>query len=508
MMSPDLLEAENSTTVVRKRTDEEQSINADEESGIGIQIVDSRDDLFAEQEEERPLSNESIKEDEVTEVQTQHEAAAVADKGSSVDAQMVTELRQALLMLRGINRHLQNENDMIKGENISLANTAHKMAEDWTTLRKENEHLREELEILKAGKVDATPSNDITSSTLCDVSSATTSLFGEHVFDFDESSHANDLNSVPFTIDADFQYIPIAQQGSVDSDDVLDNEETIKFIDKPKQSRSHSRNMSDLTPSMKSRDTLYDIDELKITTTNDEDDEDVTLRMKLEIKRDQCNELQGDLEKIAKAFWEQTEELKECQSHIEELRAENDELQCLKWVEKEIDAMWAHVKKMDQVKEMYVSLLAEKDELKASVIDKSNEIAELKATLQNAVCPDLLQSKIDEIEKDLKALLLELKASVVEKSNEIAELKAKLQNAPCPDWIQRSIDEIQEDLEVILNERDELKASVVSKSHEIAELKDKLRNAPCPDWIQSRLDDISEDLKEMKMEQRRHSFSK
>ena len=468
-MSPELFEAENDrAALVSKHT-------SSEESGIGIQIVDSRDDLWAEQEEQYPSSNETAKEKEVAKVQTQHEAADDDNDKASADAQiMVTELRKALLMVRGVNHHLQSENDKIKEENISLADVAHRMAEDWTTLREENEQLRKELGMLKAGKADSTPSNDITSSTLSDVSSASTSLKGDRLLDFDESSHANDLNSLPFTIDTDFQYIPITQQGSVDSDDVLDNEELVEFISKSNKSNSHSRNMSDLTPSIKSRDALYDIDELKITTTNDDDDEDVTLRMKLELKRDQCNELQKDLEKIAEAFWQQTEELTECQSRVAKLQTENDELKCFKCVETEVDNMWAHVKEMDKVKDVCDYLLAENDELKASVNDKSKEIEELK---RNAVSSELVQSRVDEIQKDVEALLFELKASLVEKSNEIAELKKQLRNAPCPDWVQSSLDEIREDLEVILAERDELRASVVKKSHEIAELRDQLRNA-------------------------------
>jgi chromosome segregation ATPase len=474
MMSPEVLEAEN-RALADKRAGEKQSINptnSEEELklDVGIQIVDSRDDLFAEQEDQYPSSNnESVKEKEVADVQTQYEAAAAVgrdDKGSA-DAQMVKELREALLKVRETNRHLQNENDHIKEEYISLADVAHKMAEDWATLREENEQLRKELETLKTGKADSTPLNDITSSTLSEVSSASTSLKGDCLLDFDDSSHANELHSLPFTIDADFQYIPIAQQGSVDSDDVLDNEETVKFIDRPSNINSHSRNMSDLSLSLKSRDALYDIDELKITTTNDGDDEDVTLRMKLELKRDECNELQKDLEKIAEAFWQQTEELTECQSRIVKLQTENDELRCLKWIETEVDTMWSHVKEMDEVKDVCDHLLAENDELKASVNEKSNEIAELK----------LVQSKVDGVQEDLEALLLELKASLVEKTNEIEELKEQHRNAPCPDWVQSSIDEIREDLEVILAEREQLQATVVRKSHEIADLKEQLRNA-------------------------------
>ena len=280
-MSPEVLEAEN-RALADKRTGEKQSINptnSEEELDVGIQIVDSRDDLFAEQEDQYPsFNNESVKEKEVADVQTQYEAAAAAvghdDKGSA-DAQiMVNELREALLKVRENNRHLQSENDHIKEEYISLADVAHKMAEDWAALREENEQLLKELEMLKTGKADSTPSNDITSSALSDVSSASTSLKGDRLLDFDDSSHANELHSLPFTIDADFQYIPIAQQGSVDSDDVLDNEETVKFIDRPSNINSHSRNMSDLSLSLKSRDALYDINELKTATTTDGDDED------------------------------------------------------------------------------------------------------------------------------------------------------------------------------------------------------------------------------------------
>lgn len=480
MMSPELLEAENRTAALSKRTDKEQSINNDEGSGVvGIQIADSRDDLFVEQVDHCPSSDGFVEEKEVAKVQLQHEAAAAAavDVTSSTDAHndMVTELRQALLAMRGINRQLQSENDRIKEENISLAETAHSLAEDWTTLKEENEHMFEELEMLRARKADSTPYSDIASSTLSAVSSSSTFLQGDQLFDFDESSHANDLNSPPSTIDADFQYTPptpIAQRGSIYSDDVLDNEETTKFIDRP----NSSRKMSDLTQSLKSRDKLYDIDELKITTSKDEDN--VTLRMKLELKRDECNELQKDLGKITQAFCEQSRDLDECQSLVVKLQTENDELKFYKCVEGEIDNMWAHVKEMDKVKDLCTSLLAEKDELEASVIGKSNEIAVLKAELENAVQPEMVHSRVDEIERDLKVLVLQLKTAVVEKSCEIAELKDKLRNPPCPDWVQTSIDEIREDLEVILAERDQLRADVVRKKHEIAELKDKLRNPP------------------------------
>jgi len=497
MMSPELHEADNITTDVGKRTDEEQEQFNDDDSGIfGIHIVDSRDDLFPEEDEQRPLSYESIEEKDVAEAQTQNEAAA-NDDALSAEAQMLNELRQALLMLRGINRQLQRENDLVQEENSRLDDVA-------TTLREENEKLRRELELLKTDKADTTTSYDLTSSSLSIVSSDATSSLDDDVFEFDERSHSNDLHPLShFAFDTEFNYTPIAQRGSEDSDDVQDKEETIKLIDKSSKPQSHQRYMSDLTLSIKSRDTLYDIDELKITTT--EDDEDVTLRMKLELKRDQCKELQTDLEKIAQAFWEQSEELKECQLRIKELQTENDELNCLKWVEAEVDAMWAHVKKEDKANsERLASLLDERDELKASVVDKSKEIAELNAKLRDAPCPKMVST----IQKDLEYLLEDLKASVVEKSNEIAELKAQLRNAPCPEWVQSRLDVIQEDVVSLLVERDELRASVADKSNEIAELKAKLQNAPCPEWVQTRLDDIQKDLKQMKIEQRRHSMWK
>ena len=501
MMSPELSEAENSTAVVGKRADEEQFTSTDEDSGIcGIQIIDSRDDLFAEQEyEQRPLSSESIGKKEVDEVKNQNDEAAANganDDTVSAAVQMVTELRQALVTLRGINIHLQRENDMVKEENTTLANTVHRVTGAVTTLREENEQLREELELLKTGKADITPSNDITSSSLSDVSSATTSLFGDDIFEFDERSHANDLNPLSLTIDTEFQqYIPISQLGSEDSDDIQDNEETIKLIDEFGKPNLRS----DLRQSIKSLDALYDIDELKITTT--EDDEDVTLYMKLELKRGECNEIQKDLEKIAQVFWEQTEELRQRQSRIEQLHTKNEEL-------KEVDAMWAHVKKMDKEDderwEQCESSLFEREELKASVVEKSHEIAELKEKLRNAPCPKAVQSRMNDIQEDLKSLLDELKASVIDKSNAIAELKAKLRNAPCPEWVQSRMDNIQEDVKALITERDELRVSVGVKSHQIAELKAKLQNAPCPECVQSRMDDMMEDLKQMKKEQHWH----
>jgi hypothetical protein len=412
---------------------------------------------------------------------------------------------------------------MVKEENLSLTNTVNRLEEGGTTLKEENEQLRRELELLKTGKADTTmPLNDSTFSTL---------ELGDDVFEFDEGLHANDLNPLPFTTDTEFQHTPTFQQGSDHSDDVQDKEETIKLVDKPgsddsdnvkdeeeaiklidipDEQNTYKRDMSNLTPSIKSRDTLYDIDELRVTITNeDEDDEDATLRMKEELCRDQCEELQRDLEKIAKDFWGQSEELKKCQFRIEELQTENDELKCLKWFEAEVDAIWAHVKKedkasSDKLAEMESSLLVERDELKASVVDKSNEIAELKAKLRNSPCPKMVST----IQKDLEYELEDLKASVVEKSNEIAELKAQLRNSPCPEWVKGKIDVIQKDVKFLLAEREELLASVADKSNEIAELRAKLRNGPCRMCVQSRMDDIQEDLKQMNMDQPRHSWWK
>ena len=90
-------------------------------------------------------------------------------------------------------------------------------------------------------------------------------------------------------------------------------------------------------------------EELTADDDNDDEDEDVTLHMKhaLGLKRDQCNELQKDLEKFAQAFWEQSEELNHCKMQIKKLQTENEELRCLKWVENEVDAMWAEVKKFE-----------------------------------------------------------------------------------------------------------------------------------------------------------------
>jgi len=184
-------------------------------------------------------------------------------------------------------------------------------------------------------------------------------------------------------------------------------------------------------------------------------------------------------------------------------------LECLKWVEAEVDAIWAHVKKedkanSDRLAKLESSLLVERDELRASVVDKSNEIAALKAQLRNSPCPKMVSN----MQKDLESLLDDLKASVVEKSNEIAKLRAQLRNAPCPEWVKGRIDIIQKDVTFLLAEREELIASVADKSNEIAELMSKLRNSPCRTCVQSRMDNIQEDLKQMTLEQPRHCWWK
>jgi chromosome segregation ATPase len=504
--------------VGNKRTHEEQSIN-----NICIQTVDSHDDLLIEEDEQRPPSSEPIAEIDTDAQNQNNEAPAIDIIPVSAESQMVNELRQALLelrvyicKLRGINRHLQREIDVVKEENLSLTNTVDRLEEGRTTLREENEHLRKELELLKAGNVDTTmPLNDSTFSSI-----------GDDVFEFDEGLHANDFNPHPVTNNTEFRHVPTSPQGrdhsnyvedeeeaidrlgSDDSDDVQDKEENFKLINKPGTPNLYNPDKSNVTHSIKSRDTLCDIDELRVTTTNDDEDaEDVILRMKEELCKDQCEELQTDLKKIAHAFWEQCEELKECQSRILELQTENDELECLKWVEAEVDAIWAHVKKedkanSDRLAKLESSLLVERDELRASVVDKSNEIAALKAQLRNSPCPKMVCLK------DLESLLDDLKASIVEKSNEIAKLRAQLRNAPCPEWVKGRIDIIQKHVTFLLAEREELIASVADKSNEIAELRSKLRNSPCRTCVQSRMDNIQEDLKQMTLEQPRHCWWK
>ena len=503
MMEPDL-SLETAESILGKLSMEGKPINTDaDESSKSLLIVDSRDDLFSEQDD-RQCSDKKV----VAETNSVTSDDDVGD--DQID--IVAELRQSVLTLRRINYHLQNENDRVIEENISLANTLQRMNEDRVDLREDNQALREKMELLKTEHAGTTcPSNEITSSALSDVSTSNTSLLEDHVYEFDESSHANDLSSPPFTIESDFHYMLDAQQESAQKESVgsefLDNGET-NFDNAIKTSQKNRRNMSDSTQSMKSRERLYDIDELKITTSNDEDEEDVTIQMKLEMKRDQCMELQKDLENTTEAFWEKSEELKECRYLIDKLHAENDELKCFQWVEKELDSMWARVKDMDNARLMCDSLLSEKDILQASVIEQSNQIADLEAKLQHSPNPEVVQSKVDEIQTDLTALLVELKASLAEKSNEINVLKAKLESAPCPEWIQIRLNDIQKDMEVLLLEREELQALVADKTNEITELKAQLHNAPIPEWVKERLDDIQDDLKQLKKENRKHSFWK
>jgi septal ring factor EnvC (AmiA/AmiB activator) len=144
-------------------------------------------------------------------------------------------------------------------------------------------------------------------------------------------------------------------------------------------------------------------EELQQSTTDD--DEDITLHMKLALKSDKCDELQRDLAKFAQAFWEQSEEMDQCQRQIKKLETENKELRCLKWIENEVDAMWLEVKKMDKAKserrDQLEALLTERQELLDTVVDKSNEINRLKAKLANSPVPGWVQTRIDEIQEDL-----------------------------------------------------------------------------------------------------------
>eukprot|EP00985_Skeletonema_marinoi_P022767 scaffold14713_cov82-Skeletonema_marinoi.AAC.2 len=127
--------------------------------------------------------------------------------------------------------------------------------------------------------------------------------------------------------------------------------------------------------------------------------------------REQCEELQKDLKKIAQDYWKQREELKEYRSRADELQTKKVESERLKWVEAEVDTMWAQVKKTDKANQEWLveleTLRAEKEVLRASVVDKSNEIAELKEKLRNAPCPDWIQSALQDIQNDLKQMKME-----------------------------------------------------------------------------------------------------
>ena len=389
--STDLLEADKdkSTAVVSKRTTNiEQSINTHQhQQSIRIHVIDSRDDLFTDvDDDKRPLSRDNSDEKEEAETKPKNETA------TSADARKITELRQAILEMRvytcklkGTNRHLQRQNELVKGEKTSLANTIHRLEKDGTVLREGNEQLRRELKLLKKGTLDTNMS--IISS------------LGDDVCEIDENSHVNDLVPLSITIDQKLQFSP-TQHGGGESDDVQDNEEAIKPCVTP---------TSDLRMLTTSRDTLF-FDEPNITNDEEEND-DVNLRMELGQCREQCEELQKDLKKIAQDYWKQREELKEYRSRADELQTKKGESERLKWVEAEVDAMWAQVKKTDKANQEWLveleTLRAEKEVWRASVVDKSNEIAELKEKLRNAPCPDWIQSALQDIQNDLKQMKME-----------------------------------------------------------------------------------------------------
>lgn len=395
MMASDQLHAEqeNSTAVIvgRKLTFEEE----EQSPGLlGIQIVDSRDeDLFSEQNELRLQSSESMEDKEDV------ANGSTETKAVSVDAQMVSELRQALLKLRGLNRHLQRENDKVKRENTSLASDAHKANDIASTLLQENEQLKKELELLKAAKVEVEDEDDDAPG----VNDTTFHSLDDDVFEFEESHSqcVDNMDPLPFTIDTNYQYqyesLAVHGSGSDESDGPVQAEETIKLIDKSGRPNLYMYQTSDLTQHS---------EELQQSTTDD--DEDVTLHMKLALKSDKCDELQRDLEKFAQAFWEQSEEMDQCQRQIKKLETENEELRCLKWVENEVDAMWLEVKKMDKAKserrDQLEALLTERQELLDTVVEKSNEINRLKAKLANSPVPEWVQTRIDEIQEDLKQM--------------------------------------------------------------------------------------------------------
>jgi len=393
MTSTELLEAEKSTAVVGKRTNIEQSINTHQQSAIRIHLIDSRDDLLPDVDDDnRPLSRDNSDEKEEAETKPKNETAI------SADARKINELRQAILEMRvytcklkGTNRHLQRQNELVKGENTSLANTIHRLEKDGIVLREENEQLRRELKLLKKGTLDTNMS--IISS------------LGDDVCEIDENSHVNDLVPLSITIDPKLQFSPTQHNGGGESDDVQDNEETTKLIGKPCVTPT-----SDLRTLTTSRDTLF-FDEPNITNDKEKDD-DVNLRMELGQCREQCEELKKDLKKIAEDYWKQREELKEYRSRAaDELQTKKGESERLRWVEAEVDAMWAQVKKTDKANQEWLveleTLRAEKEVLRASVVDKSNLIAELKEKLRNAPCPDWIQSALQDIQNDLKQMKME-----------------------------------------------------------------------------------------------------
>lgn len=345
-------EAEKSSAVIGGKlgksttADGEQSINTKQRSGVSIPFGDSRDDLFTDD----PDNDQH--EIEKTEIKTDANGSAAAhNEVLPADTRKVTELWQAILELRvytcklkGTNRHLQRQNELVKEENTSLINTVRRLEKDGSSLQEENEQLRMELELLKKGKLDTTMST-IPSSHDDDV-----------VANDDEESRENDLVPVSLTIDPEMEYVP---KNDFADDDVEDEEESTKLTNKPRVTLTPD------SPLMKLNDALYcDIGELKITVTNDEDEEDDdidNLRMELGKCREECEELQTDLKMIAQDYWKQREDMKVYQFRIDELQIENKELQHLKRVEAEVDAMWAVVKKMDNVNDNVTLSLARLD---------------------------------------------------------------------------------------------------------------------------------------------------
>ncbi len=401
----------------------EQSINTKELSGASIQVVDSRDDLDDPDDNQLPLSRAIIAEIEKTE---KTDSIAASDDEVSTDARKVNELRQAILELRvytcklkGTNRHLQRQNESVKEENTSLIHTVRRLEQDGSDLQEENEQLRSELELLKKSKLDTTMS--------------TLSSHGDDVVPGEDKSLETDLVPLSITIEPDMEYMPKSDLAN----DAQDIEETTKLTNKscvtptsdvggladdvqdeeetPKTTNRRRVTPTSDSPLMKLKDTLYDIDELKITVTNDEEEEEddniSLLRMELGKSREQCEELQTDLKKIAQDYWKQREDMKVYQFRIEELKIENKELQRLKWVEAEVDAMWAMVKKMDKENREWEfelgRLRADKEVLKATIVDKSNEIAELQEKLRNAPCPEWVHRRMDDIQNDLHQMKTE-----------------------------------------------------------------------------------------------------
>ena len=359
-------------SAIKRSTKEEPINNAHKQQGL--QIDDTRDDQISDidqDDKQYPPSRGCTDE------------AGVCDDNMSSDERKISELRKAILELRvytcklkGTNRHLQRQNDLVKEENKSLTNVICRLEEDRAKLKEENEQLRDDLGV---GKVDTTIS--------------TLSSLDDDMFEFDEKPQVND--HVPLsvvTINSKLENVSAAQNSGDDAHDV----------------EHKGEEATSSTPMKKARDTLYDINELQITTTNDGEEME-NLRIELEHSREQCEELQGDLKKIANEYWMQREEFKKCQFRNDELTVENDGLKRLKWIEDEVDTLWAHVKEMDMANNETLgkleSVLAEKKELEEVIANQSSEIVELNARLQTGLpCPDWVHIRMDEIQNDLKKM--------------------------------------------------------------------------------------------------------